>query len=190
MSTPNMEKLEADIAFLREAVGERNKQRYTSITISILWAIIVAIGSILNDFALQYAGWYWLGAPIVGFFVSFYLGHRASRECGTLSQTDGRKHAVHWGSLFFIFLAVLSIAYTHNINGWVIGQILVLISGIGWFFAGLHLDKRFLYPGIVMIIGAAAVDFLSPYPWTAIGFAFSASLIISAIKMRPQHEDA
>lgn len=190
MNTPNMEKIESDIAFLRETVGERNKQKYTSIAIAILWAIIVAVGSLLNDFFHQYAGWYWLIAPLIGFFASFYLGSRASREYGTVSQKDKRSHGVHWGSLFFVFIAVLSIAHMHNLHGWVVGQLFMLISGLGGFFAGLHLDKRFLYPGIVMIVGSAAVDFLSPLPWTVVGFAFSASLIISAIKMRPQHEDA
>lgn len=190
MTTPNIEKIESDIAFLRETVGERNKQRYTSITITVLWAIIVAIGSLLNDFYHQYSGWYWLTAPLIGFFVSFYLGKRASRKCGTLSKADGRKHSIHWGSMFFVFVAVLSIANMHQLNGWVVGQIFMLISGLCGYFAGLHLDKRYLFPGIVMVMGAAAVDFVGPYPWTVIGLAFSASLVISAIKMRPQHDNA
>lgn len=190
MPTPNLEKIEADMAFLSEALGQRNEQKYTSITISILWATIVAIGCLFNDFYHQYAGWYWLVAPLLGFFTSFYLGSKAAQACGTSSTRDRRKAGLHWGSLFFVFIAVLSIAYTHHLDGWVVGQIFMLISGIGSYMAGLHIDKRFLYPGIVMVIGAAAVDYVGPYPWTVIGFAFAISLVISAIKMRPQYETA
>lgn len=190
MSTPNIHKIESDLAFLKETLAERNKQQYASIAIAILWAVIVSLGCMTNDFFHQYSGWYWLCAPPVGFLLSFYFGSKAARKAGVSSKRDTRAHLFHWGSMFFLFLAVLSIAHVHNLSGSVVGQISILIGGLAWYLAGLHLDKRFLLPGIVMVVGAVSIDHISLYPWTVVGLTFSASLIISAIKMRPQHENA
>ena len=183
-------KLEEDVAFVRQAVESRDQKQYTSIAIAVVWAVIIAVGFTLNDFKNQASGTFWLIAPMVGFFLSLWLGKKGQQDCGVENRSDMRKHTMHWGSLFVISAVVMSIAFTHKFEGWVIGQLFTLLSGVALFFGGLHLDRRFLLPGAVLIIGAAALDYLAPYPWTTVGLVTSASLIISAIWMRPAYEEA
>lgn len=188
MNTPDMQKIESDITFLREAVETRNNQQYASITIAILWAVIVAAGSIVNDFFTHLAGWYWLIAPILGFVISLIIGQRDARSGGVASSRDMYQHAFHWGSIFVAFAAILIIAHTNGFTGKTVGQLALLTSGMGGFLAGLHLDRRFLFPGLVIMLGAPIIDYVQPYPWTTVGLAFSASLIISTVLLRPKHE--
>ena len=181
------QKFEEDVAFVREAVEKRDQRQYNSIAIVVLWAIILVAGYIVNDFRPQVSHLYWPIATSVGFLISIWIGVRAKREEGVAKRSEGAKHTLHWSSLFFTIAAIVFIALRHGLDGWVMGQFITLISGVTWYLGGLHLDRRFLLPGVVCIVSAPAVDYLAPYPWTMAGLAIAASLIISALWMKP-HE--
>ena len=181
------QKFEKDVAFVREAVEKRDRRQYKSIAIVMLWAIIFVAGSVLNDFRPKVSHLYWPIATFIGFLISIWIGVRAKWAEGIAKRSDRTKHVLHWGSLFFTTYAVAFIALRHGLDGWVMGQFMTLIVGVTWYLGGLYLDRRFLLPGVVSIVSAPAVDYLAPYPWTMTGLAIAASLIISALWMKP-HE--
>ena len=162
--------------------------QYRSLGITVLWAVIIAAGYALNDFAMDYAPLFWTIAPAAGFLASLGLGVRQERKRGLRRPRLGARHALHWGSIFFAGVAVISIALSHRLDGWVIGQLFGLLCGTVFLLGGLHLDRRKLLPGVLLICGSAAVDHLQPYPWTTVGLATAAALVASAIWMKPKEE--
>lgn len=184
------QKLEEDVSFVRQAVEQRDKAEYKSLAIIVMWAVIVAVGYALNDFAMDRVPLYWMTAPVAGFLVSLALGARADRKRGLRRPGLGARHALHWGTIFFGGMAVCSIAVVHRFDGWVIAQLFGLLVGVVWFLGGLHLDRRTLWPGVLLICGAAAVDHIQPWPWTIVGLATSATLVASALWMKPRDEEA
>ena len=181
-------KLEEDVSFVRQAVEQRDKGEYKSLAIIVMWAVILAAGYALNDFAMDRAPFYWMTAPVAGFLASLALGSRSDRKRGLSRPGLGARHGLHWGTIFFGGVAVISIAAVHRFDGWVIAQLFGLLVGVVWFLGGLHLDRRTLWPGVLLICGAAAVDHIQPYPWTIVGLATSATLVASALWMKPKDE--
>ena len=184
------QKLEEDVSFVRQAVEEREKGEYRSLAITILWAVVISVGYALNDFAMDYAPLYWMSAPLAGFLVSLGLSRRDDRKRGLRRPGLGARHALHWGTIFFGGVAVILICLAHRLDGWVISQLFALLTGAVFFLGGLHLDRRTLWPGVLLIIGSAAVDHMQPYPWTIVGLATSAALVASALWMKPRDEQA
>ena len=183
-------KLEEDVSFVRQAVEQREKGEYRSLAITILWAVIIGVGYALNDFAMDYVPLYWMTAPAAGFLVSLGLGLRDDRKRGLRRPGLSARHALHWGTIFFGGAAVIFIAMAHRLDGWVIGQLFALLTGAVFFLGGLHLDRRTLWPGVLLIGGAAAVDHIQPWPWTIVGLATAAALVASALWMKPKDEQA
>lgn len=131
---------------------------------------------------------YWPIASICCFLISLQIGRREACDAGEVNRGEMRLHALHWGSLFVFSASGLSIAVHNGMDGQGIGQILTLCGGAGIFLGGLHLDRRFTLPGAMLVIGAAAVDFLGAYPWTIVGVLTATALVVGAVKMRPVHE--
>ena len=184
------QKLEEDVSFVRQAVEQRDEDQYRELGVIVLWAVIIAVGYTLNDFAVEYSPLFWTIAPLAGFLVSCGLGAREGRKEGVRRPGLGRRHALHWGTIFFAGVAVISIALSHRFDGRLIGQLFALISGVVFFLGGLHLDRRTLWPGVLLICGAAAIDHIQPYPWTIVGWATAVGLVASALWMKPKDEEA
>ena len=180
------QKLEEDVSFVRQAVERREEGQYRYLGITLLWAVIIAVGYALNDFAMEHAPLYWAAAPAAGFLVSLGLGVLQERKGGIRRPGLGARNALHWGCIFFAGVAVISIAVSHRFDGWVIAQLFSLICGIVFLLGGLHLDRRKLLPGVLLICGSAAVDHIQPYPWTTVGLATAAALVAGAIWMKPK----
>ena len=117
------QKLEEDVSFVRQAVEQRDEDQYRTLGITVLWAVIIAVGYTLNDFAVEYSPLFWTIAPVAGFLVSCGLGAWQGRKQGVRMSGLGRRHALHWGTIFFAVVAVTSIALSHRIDGRVIGQL-------------------------------------------------------------------
>jgi len=47
------QKLEEDVSFIRQAVEQRDEGQYRVLGITVLWAVIIAVGYTLNDFAVE-----------------------------------------------------------------------------------------------------------------------------------------
>ena len=184
MNPETAEKIEQDMSFVRAAVTVRDQRQYGPVATVVLWATLIGIGFTLLDFYPRVAMWFMFIAPPLGYFASAWLGGRAERRIGVMAN---RTHTVHWGFVFVLTAAMLSIASRHQVSGQMMGQLMTLVSGAACFFYGLHLDRRYLWPGIVLVLGSAASGYIEPYPWTMVGLVTAASLIASAVRMKPAH---
>ena len=140
----------------------------------------------LLDFHLQATMWFWAIGPFVGFLASFRIGRRGELLCG-VERSRGLIYPLQWGSMFVIAVAILMMCKSAGISGATVGQLFTLASGVVAYLAGLPLDRRFLLPGVLLILGAPLVGFVGPYPWTTIGISVALSLIASAVWMHPGH---
>ncbi|NKB65843.1 MAG: hypothetical protein GKR89_02165 [Candidatus Latescibacteria bacterium] len=186
MDNANPRQLEEDINFIRQAVEERD-QNQGLVGLVLLWALVGLTGYALLDYSVRLALWFWAIAPLVGVVVSYWVVRRTMCQSGVDYGDRGGRHALHWCSFIGTSLAVLSITAVHDLSGLAQGQLFTLMSGIIWYFAGVHLDRRFMAPGLALVVGAIAVPFIPVLPWTTVGLALALSLIGSVLWMRPKY---
>lgn len=145
--------------------------------IYFLWAILVPIGFALPDFAPRVTGVYWFVAGILGGLASMWLGARAERQAGTVNREVGRRYGWHWciGAVGF-FLAALPM-FTGAIDWSQGASLFLLVGGIIYLLAGVHLDRGMLPSGVLMLV--AYVVLLTthlPYVWTVSGLVIAVAL--------------
>ena len=54
-------------------------------------------------------------------------------------------------------------------RGPVTGQVCVVLFGMIYFLAGIHLDRSFLWLGPILIVGGIVVGLVPRYGWTGAG---------------------
>jgi hypothetical protein len=59
--------------------------------------------------------------------------------------------------------------------------VILLVLSLGYFTAGLHLDRRLLWVGLLMGVGSVFVTMVSLYAWTMVGIALAVSLIVAGM---------
>ena len=64
----------------------------------------------------------------------------------------------------------------------------VLLLSLGYFTAGLHLDRFFLWVGVLLAAGAIVVTFVDAYAWTGVGIAVAGSLTVAGIRQERSRE--
>jgi hypothetical protein len=106
------------------------------------------------------------------------VGGRAAVAMGEYDRETGARMGLHWSSIFYGAVPVVCLAIAGKINGQETGQLLLLISGLVYFLAGVHFDRRWMLPGVVMIAGAALLTYLTRYGWTVLGVALFATLTL------------
>lgn len=170
----------ADLQFVKDAVTRRDREtRRTPIAIPILWGTIALAGCLINDFNPRYAWAYWGVVPVIGFFLSWLIGGRAAFSTGDYDSATGIRMGLHWGSIFFAALPIWLMAWAGKIGGQEAGQLLILVSGIVYFLAGVHFDRRWMAPGFVMMLGAAVLTYVTRYGWTVLGVMLFVALVVS-----------
>ena len=185
MTADSHQQYAEDVSFIRHTIEHRDRTHNSPMAIAVLWAGILIVGFALIDFNRHLVPWFWAIASPAGAILSAKIGYRAVLATGVTERGQGMRHAMHWPVVFLASGAVLAIVTTHQLPPAVYGPLFTLISGIVWFLGGVHLDRRFLAPGAMLIIGSAVVNHLGPYPWTILGLAIAIALITSAIWMRP-----
>ena len=188
MTASETRQAEEDLTYIRGAVERMESAPYESVTIATVWALITACGFAVNDFRPQMAAIYWPIACVAGYVFSLLYGRSSASSAGEACAEDMRKHAVHWGSIFVVCIAGLAIGINHGFDGPAFGQLFTLIAGAGCFLGGLHLDRRFMLPGVLLIVGAPAIDYLPVLPWTTVGVATGVSLVFSAYRLKPSND--
>ena len=182
--TQETRQIEEDLSYVRGAVERMEGGSDQGIPIFVLWAMIVSIGCAINDFRPQFGMYYWPIATVVGYLASLLIGRRLDREAGEVNTAETRTHAIHWGTIFLLVIGALIIGANHGLDGMAFSQMFTLVAGGGCFLGGLHLDRTFLLPGLAMMIGAPAIDYIGPYPWTIVGLTTGIALVAGALKMR------
>jgi len=198
MTPQSGQQLAEDLRFVREAVQSSRNVQYRSAAVPILWAGIIAVGFPLDDFctngalAWHWAVWYWTVAPIVGFLLSCWLGYRTDRNAGVSSdRAEAWRIGLHWSSIFLGAIAVGAIMATNHLDGLGVGESLsLLVTGLVYYLGGVHIDRRFLWPGLAAMAGSGAIGHLGPYQLTIIGAVIAVALVASALWTKEKESHA
>ena len=172
--------IESDLGYLQDLL-QKSDHRSSPAMIYLLWAVIVAVGFTLADFAPAAVGWFWAVASPVGGILSGILGARYHRNLGQRNRELGIRHALHWGGMLVaLFLAVLLVP-RGILNGEDLGKVILLLVAFGWWTGGVHFDRVFMWLGGVMGLGFLAVIWFDRYAWTCLGVLIAVVLVTKAI---------
>lgn len=167
-----------DLEYVRKTV-ERSKTG-TPAGIYALWGVICLIGFSMVDFAREHVGLYWLIAAPLGLVASAILGYRSGVERGERDAATGRKYLLHWGSLLVAIVLTLPMVFTGDITWPAMARVFLILIGLVYFLAGIHLDKRMLFVGLLIFAGYVALLFSPPYGWTWAGAVVALALFVCA----------
>ena len=163
------DQLRQDLDYVVSSLHRREQAMGTP-SIYFLWAAIIAVGFALPDLAPQYAGLFWLICGIGGGLLSMWLGYRDDRNSGYRDATLEKRFGLHW--------AIGGAGYLLTALPMVLGRVppdrasqyFLLLTGILYALAGLHLLRPLLWSGLLMLAAyAAMVVFEPPYAWTLTG---------------------
>ena len=181
--------IQQDLAYVRAAADRSRSVHIPSIY--LLWAVICLIGFPLVDFAGPGSWWipvYWLTAGPFGGVLSWWLGYRGAHRAGQVNQEEGRRWAFHFlafgatGLLGFGMVAVDQLTWPGLTSLW------ILLIGLTYTLAGLHLERRMLPVGIVVLAGYLVALFVPEYGFTTMGVLVAVALALQAyLGMRGQH---
>jgi hypothetical protein len=178
-----------DLRFVR-AVVEGSDRDDSPAVIFFLWAVVGLVGFALVDFQPTWVPAYWSIAAPAGFLVSAVLGWRHARRSGQVTPAVGRRYLLHWGGM----LAATFLAVLMPIGGLLapeaLGPAILLILALAYFEAGVHLDRAFLWVGLLMGAGYVFVVFVTGYAWTVVGLVVALGLSIAGLRRGRLHEAA
>lgn len=180
------ERLQQDLDYVAAAVRRRDRPQGLP-AIYFLWAAIVPIGFALPDFSPRHAGLFWFVAGIGGGLLSWWYGARDARRSGLNDSELGRRHGYHWlvAGVAFV-LSALPMAFGHVEPGMGSSNFL-LVAGITYALAGVHLERPLLFSGLLMLAAYAVLVVASPpYVWTITGVVIALSLLWAGLSARRQ----
>lgn len=153
--------------------------------IYFLWAGLIAVGFALPGLAPRLIPYYWLPASIGGGLLSWWMGARAEKRTGVRNVALGRRHGFHWLVVGIAFLLSFVPLITGRIAPGMGSANFLLVAGLGYALAGVHLDRPMLYCGLIMLAGYAVMVWLAPpFAWTLTGLAVGASLLVAGLCSR------
>jgi hypothetical protein len=184
-----LQQVEGDLQFVRGALAASDRKRLPP-GLYYFWAGAVLVGFVLVDVRPQLVGPFWMAAGPLGFIISAALGSRHARSIGQVSAADGRRQLLHWGGMMAaIALAVVSPAL--GVLPWEsLNSVILLLVALGYFTAGVHGDRGFLWVGVLMAGGYVLVTLVSAYAWTIVGVALAIALTIAGLRERRSLETA
>lgn len=179
------ETVHRDLAYVANAMRNDPCSASGSPSIYFLWAALIAAGFALPDLAPRAAAPYWLVAGIGGGLLSWWLGVRAARRCGVNDRALGRRHGLHWivtGLGFLLAALPMMTGVIDPVNG---ASLFLLVGGLGYALAGVHLQRGILPSGVLMLAAyVALLVFHPPYLWTLTGLVIAAALAWSGFATR------
>jgi hypothetical protein len=177
--------LRDDLDFLG---GILRKSRGTSpFAMYLMWAVLVLVGFALVDFAPRKVGIFWIVAGPLGGVASAFLGMRHARKIGQLNREEGTRHAWHWAGLMVAILLAVPLGVAGAVDWPILSRIFLLIIGLAYYLAGVHMEKPLLWAGGLMLAGYLALFFIPAYGWTMIGVLVAASLLLSGYAEGRRH---
>ena len=176
----DVKQLESDLGYVRAVVQEADRAPSPA-GIYLLWAIICLVGFPLADFAPQHMALFWFTVGPLGWVVSAWLGWRAARRGGQLDRSLGMRHMAHWAAMLVgVALGVLMVK-GGMLTGEGMGAFAILVVGLAYVLAGVHLDRLFVWPGLLMLAGYGVLVLAQGPTWTIVGVLVSVGLAISAL---------
>jgi hypothetical protein len=177
----HVERLEGDLRFVRGALDASTRPAASPSAMYFLWAVIVLLGFALVDFRTDLVPEYWAVAAPAGFLASAYLGWRHALRSGQASASDGRRHLLHWGAVLIAVALAVVLRARGAMPSEALQAVILLVLALGYFTAGLHLDRHLLWVGLLMGAGFVVVMLVSLYAWTVVGIALAISLTVAGI---------
>lgn len=175
-------KIESDIGYVKDLVTKSGKSTQPA-SFYLLWAVILMVGFSLIDFAPRWVGLFWMIAGLAGGILSVFLAYKAEANKGQMNREVGIKYALHWsGMAVIVLLAILLGVKGFVQQGAVLSQVILLIVALGWWTAGVHFDRIFLWLGGIMMLGFLGILFMDRYAWTTMGVLLGIVLIVTAIR--------
>ena len=184
------DQIKQDLDYVASAV--RRQDRCTGVpAIYFLWTGIVLVGFALPDVAPQYAGAFWFVSGIGGGLLSWWLGERDARRMGVNDVALGRRYGLHWtlaGVGFLLSALPMIVGRAEAGTG---ASSFLLVAGLVYALAGVHLERPLLWSGLLMLAGyAVLVLFAPPYTWTITGIVIAVALAWSGLAaMRTRARD-
>lgn len=170
----------SDLEFLKQVVHRRDAKRTLSPRwLALMWGAILLVGCTWNDLSPRTCWMFWAVVPALAFVLSSLFHGKESFMSGEHDSATGQKMGLHWSTCFFGGVPVVVLAFNHRIDGYTAGQLFILVSGIVYYLGGVHFDKRWIAPGLVMIAGAALLAARPPFGWTIVGAMACLALVIS-----------
>jgi hypothetical protein len=170
----------SDLEFVRQVVERRGDRRNLSPRwLGIMWGTIILIGCTWNDVHPRTCWMFWAVAPTVAWVLSSVLLGKDAFMMGEWDAATGQKMGLHWSTCFFAAVPILLMAFAGKINGYQMGQLLILVSGIVYYLGGVHFDRRWMVPGLVLMAGAVVLTFVPRGGWTLVGVLAFLALVIS-----------
>lgn len=180
------EQLQQDLDYIAGAV-RRNHKPAGEPAIFFLWALIVGAGFALPDFAPHWAGPFWLVAGIGGGLLSMWLGMRGSNRSGMRDAELGKRYGLHWGIGGLASLLIALPMLTGRAQPEAVASDFLLLAGLLYALAGVHLQRGLLWSGLMMLAAYAALTaFALPYTWTATGLAIAVALACAGLSAQRQ----
>ena len=178
-----------DLAYVRAAADQSECIHMPSIY--LLWAAICLCGFPLVDFVGP-SSWsipmYWFIAGPVGGMLTWWLASRAERRAGQVNREEGRRWALHFlafggaGLLGYGMVAAGQLTWSGFTSLW------ILLLALTYFLAGLHLERRLMSVGLVVVAGYLIALFVPAYGFTAMGVLVAVALSLQAfLGTRGQH---
>lgn len=184
------EQLKNDLDYVAAVVRRRDRPAGVP-AIFFLWAAVIAVGFALVDFARHAPGlflWFWMIAGWGGGLFSMWLGVRDAKQRGIRDREEGRRWGLHWltgGAAYLLIVLPLALGRVPPQQG---GLGFLLVTGLLYALAGVHLERRLLWPGLMLLLAYGAMTvFMPPYAWTITGLLVGVALAwagFSALKAR------
>lgn len=172
--------LKDDLSYVAAAV--RNECPPEIRAIYVLWAVLIAVGFALPDFVPHWTGWYWLVVGPAGGIASWLIGRRASADIGMQDRRMGMRYAWHWIAAGVTFLLAALPAFMGTVSGQVMGTYMLLIAGLVYILAGVHLNRPMVIGGVLMMLGFVMINVTEfAYAWTMTGIIVGAALVLTAV---------
>lgn len=163
----------------------RARQSAGDAPIYFLWAVLVPIGFALFDFAPRFTGLYWFVIGIGGGVLSWWLGAREAKRQGMVDRDLGRRYGWHWGISgigFFLAGLPMIVGVIDPAEG---ASLFLLVGGLVYLLAGLHLDGGMLPGGVLMLVAYVVLIVTSlPYVWTVAGLVIALALALAGFRAR------
>ena len=174
------QRLKSDIGYVRKAM-DRSERTPSPRAIYFLWAAIVLIGFPLADFAPRYVPVFWSIAGPGGGLLSAFLGWRHARRVGQLDRSTGNRHMAHWAAMLAAIFSIVVLGMVGSMNWDYMHQLILLVIGLSYFLAGLHLDPPLLWVGILIWLVYFAIFFIPAYQWSIVAVVVAAGLIAAGL---------
>lgn len=179
------ERLQQDLDYVARTV-RRHETPAGIPAIYFMWAIVVAVGWALPDFAPTVAAPYWVICGIGGGVVSWWVASRDERARGARDKQTGLRWGLHWlvGGAGFV---VCWLPALHGAPIHVVVANFMLVAGLVYALAGVHLERPLLWTGLLMLLGYVVLSVVTlPYTWTITGLIVAAALVWAGVAAQRQ----